>query len=709
VRRSAKLGLGLLGAILALVAIAIVIVATFNWNRAKPWFAATVSDAAARRVTIDGDLVMRWRRDTDLEGWRSWVPTPHLTAGKITVANTDWGKAGEFLTADSVDLDIALLPLLAHRISVHAVRFVAPNVHLERIADGRDNWDFNAPERTPWTLDVGSVVLDQGEFTLADEVNAVDVAGKVEMLGASAPFEDTVTEQVRQARHEVLKRIGTTATKRFEERADRRAEQGGAPRRSRQQYAFAWSAHGKYHKEAFTGTGKLGGVFFLRNPETPFPLLADTRVGDTHIAFVGTLTDPTNPDALDLRLWLAGSNLSKLYDIAALPMPNSPPYAMEGRLVGRLTSGARKLRYERFTARIGDSDMSGDLNYEGRAPRPLLSGKVISEELQFRDLAPLIGADSGPAKHDADGKLIPETPFRPERWRVMDADVEFTGDHVFRDSELPIHKVDTRIRMDDGVLSLDPWKFRYSWGDVDARLSLDGRQAPIKAALDLTARDMQLKHLFPGASPDQIALGRADGDAKLEASGNSVGALLGAANGELRVMLDGGTISKGLLETAGLNMPNIVVARMFGDKPVKIDCAAADLVADNGVFDARTFLIDTDASLIDVTGTIDLRNERVDLVVHPNSKGVRLLSLHSPLHVKGPFEKIDVSVDKAALLARAAGAIGLATVAAPAAALLPLTSANVTGQDANRCAALVEEMPKRPASKAPPAPKKKTQ
>jgi hypothetical protein len=38
-----------------------------------------------------------------------------------------------FLTAGSVDLEVALPPLLTHRISVHAVRFVAPGVHVERL------------------------------------------------------------------------------------------------------------------------------------------------------------------------------------------------------------------------------------------------------------------------------------------------------------------------------------------------------------------------------------------------------------------------------------------------------------------------------------------------------------------------------------------------------------------------------------------------
>jgi uncharacterized protein involved in outer membrane biogenesis len=321
-------------------------------------------------------------------------------------------------------------------------------------------------------------------------------------------------------------------------------------------------------------------------------------------------------------------------------------------------------------------------------PRPLLSGKIQSDELQFRDLAPLIGANPGAGDKNQTAKVLPVVPFRPERWQAMDADVRFTGDRVFRDSQLPIHRVDTRIVMDNAVMLLEPLKFRYANGDVDATLRMDGRSAPIKATLDLRARDMQLNNLFP-ADPGQVTLGRADGEAKLTATGDSVGTLLGAANGELKVRLGGGTISKGLLETLGLNLPNIVVTKLFGDKQVKIDCAASDLVASNGVFDSRSFVIDTDIALIEVTGKIDLANERVDLVVHPHNKGVRVLSLHSPIDVKGPFRNIDVGVEKGPLLARAAGAIGLAVVAAPAAALVPLTSTSLGAPD-SRCEELLK-------------------
>ena len=703
-KRGAKLLLVICAMVVLLVAIVIGIVATFDWNRAKPWLSETVAKTMGRSVQIDGDLQVHWRRDADLDGWRSWVPTPHVRAARVVIGNTPWGRAHEFLRTDSVEFDLAVLPLLSHFVSIESMRFVGPVAAFERNAAGANNWTFTSAD-SPWRLDLGRIALDEGKFTYFDQKKGVDVGGQIEVLGKSIPFDELVTSEVRETRHEVLAHIGASGKKRFEERADRRAEAIARRTRAAPEYAFAWTAEGTFAREKFKGTGKLGGVFFLRDPNHPFPVQANVNIGTTRIAFVGTVIDPTDPDAIDLRLWLSGSNLSKIYDIAQIPLPNSPPYAMEGHLFGRLDPGKTKMKYEEFTARIGQSDMSGSLDYEARKPRPLLSGKVRSEELQFRDLAALVGAhvsdDDAKGRTDTPTKVLPSAPFRIERWRDMDADVEFTGDHVFRDSELPIHEVDTRIVMNDAVLALDPLKFRYAYGNVASTLKFDGRNAPVKATMKLTARGMQLNHLLPAVDGKNVTLGEASGEASLNATGNSVGELLGATNGDLRVVLESGTISKALIETASLNLPNMALIKLFGDQQVKIDCGVADLVATKGVFDARVFVIDTDIGRFDVTGKVDLGREWLDLTVRPTSKGVRLLSLHSPLYVRGPFKNPDVGVEKGALLARAAGAIGLAVVAAPAAALVPLTN---LGKESNRCEALLQQAqakkaPSRPAAK----------
>src|SRR6202007_3288144 len=97
---------------------------------------------------------------------------------------------------------------------------------------------------------------------------------------------------------------------------------------------------GSYTEAALSGSGKVGGVLALQDANRPFPVQADVKVGDTRIALAGTLTDPAHLAALDLRLWLQGVSMSHLYALTGVTLPDTPPYATEGRLVGQFKPGA---------------------------------------------------------------------------------------------------------------------------------------------------------------------------------------------------------------------------------------------------------------------------------------------------------------------------------------------------------------------------------
>ena len=707
-KRSRKILLTLSGAVLLLGSIAVIVMLTFDWNRAKPWLTDQVGRSIGRSVVIDGDLSVDWRRRTEATGWRSWLPGPHVTATGLTVGNTDWGTSRTFASMKRIELDVALLPLLTHTVWIESIRFSGPHADLEVLADGRDNWTLAADGNTAsaWGLHVGRVAFDQGDLTLADKKNSLNVKVQVDALQNSIPFDQLVAQQGAQSRSDAAAHIGVVGGKQFGAKADKRVVPFAKSTQLPQHFAFNLTVTGTFQGRPVTGGGKIGGVFALDASNQPFPVDADVRIGDTRIAFIGTVTDPRDPDGVNLRLWLSGNNLADLYDVLKIPLPDTPHYATEGHLIGRFTHQDKKLRFENFTARVGSSDLRGDLAFETRAPRPLLSGKVESDLLQFRDLAPVIGidapaddaqrADAAPATGT---RVLPAEPFRPQRWQAIDADVHFSGDHVFRDSELPIHDVVTRVTMNNALLSLDPLQFTLARGEVKSTLQLDGRTVPIKATLRLTARGMQLARMFPQAEAMKASLGHANGEAVLDATGNSIAALLGAAHGELKLVLDSGTLSKGLIETMGLNVPNMIAVKLFGDKQVTINCAAADFVATDGVYASRLFLIDTDIALIEITGNISLRSEQFDLIVNPSSKSVRFLSLHSPIHIVGTFKQPDINLDKKALFTRGAGAIVLGVIAAPIAALLPLTATNFGNTTDDRCATLLTQL--QSSAKAP--------
>jgi uncharacterized protein involved in outer membrane biogenesis len=258
--------------------------------------------------------------------------------------------------------------------------------------------------------------------------------------------------------------------------------------------------------------------------------------------------------------------------------------------------------------------------------------------------------------------------------------------------------------MNNGALKLDPLNFGMAGGTVESQLALDGSRAPMQGDLRLRARHMKLKQLFPQFAPMQTSFGEINGDAALSAHGNSVAALLGSANGQLKLLMNDGAISKTLLETAGLNVGNVVIGRLFGDKTVKINCAAADMVATNGLVDSRLFVFDTTDAVINISGTINFANERLDLDVRPHTKGFRVFSLRSPLYVKGTLKDPDVGVQPGTLILRGGGAVALAVLAAPAAALLPLVVPSQGNDSTNTCGPVLEQM--RAPSKTRPGPAK---
>ena len=304
--------------------------------------------------------------------------------------------------------------------------------------------------------------------------------------------------------------------------------------------------------------------------------------------------------------------------------------------------------------------------------------------------------------------MLPVETFKTERWTSLDADVRYTADKITRDAELPISKLDTHVVLADGVLSLTPLNFNVAGGTLTSQIRLDGSGKVIAngiaAELKASARHLHIQQLFPRLPALQASVGEINGDASLSATGNSVASLLGSSNGEVRALINRGSISKLLLEEMGLNIGSIVLTKLVGDKQVRLNCMAADFVVTKGLMRTRQFLVDTDDAVLHIDGTVNLANEQLDLTLQPDSKGLRIFSLRSPLYVQGTFSKPDVSVDKGVLALRAGGALALAVVA-PVAALLPLINTG-PGED-SECAALLAQARVKPVAPKPGKPVRK--
>ncbi|WP_454722320.1 MULTISPECIES: AsmA family protein [Cupriavidus] len=681
---------------LALVAIVVVVILTFDWNRLKPWLNQHVSEAIGRPFAVNGDLTLTWRRAQGETGWHTWVPWPRLSATDITVGNPDWAREPNFATVRELIFVLRPLPLLSRQIAISSIVVDSPAVWLERLADQRNNWTFATPaskQPSEWRLDIGEVALAQGDLSLSDQVLKIEMQARLDTIGDSPLY-----DKARDGTLAGADASGTSGTS---------GASGAAAATAGQRYGLRWKASGRYNDATISASGKAGTVLSLRDANVPFPVQADARVGNTRAVVEGTLTNPVHLGALDVHLQLSGDNMAKLYALTGIVLPSTPPYETRGRLVATLRKGASVYRYDRFSGRVGGSDLSGTLSYTQRQPRPLLAGELESSQLRFEDLAPLIGADAKPGSAAADspvrqpaGKVLPVAPFRTERWDSIDADVKFTGKRIIRTADLPITDLVTHLKLDDGLLTLDPLDFGIAGGNLVSTLQLNGKRAPMAATIDMKARHLKLKQLFPKFESMRASIGELNGAARLSATGNSVAALLGSANGEAKLLVENGTVSKFILEAMGLNVGSVVISKLFGDKPVQINCGVSDMSFTNGLARARTFVLDTQDAVIDTTGAVDLASERLALTIRPDSKGLRIFSLRAPLYVGGTLKKPTVSPDIGVLALRAGGAVALALVAPVGAAVLPLIDLS-SGGDASQCGKLLAQVRKRPLAPPP--------
>lgn len=680
--RTGKILSWVFGILLLLIVVVVVIIATFDWNRLKPTINQKVSAELNRPFAIRGDLGVAWVRNREEPGWRSWVPWPQVHADDIMLGNPPNIPDVTMVHLQRVEATLAPLALLHHEVYLPWIKLQLPDARLVQTADKKNNWTFNLASSTnsdanappsAWSFRLDNILFDKGEVRYRDAINKADVTVTINPLGKPLPYAQV---------------------------AGGNDQQKGAG-----DFVFGWQANGTYNNQKLEGEGKIGGMLSLRSKTTPFPLQVDVRNGTTRVRVDGTLQDPLNLGGLDVRLRFSGDTLANLYGLTGVLLPDTPPYETDGHLIAHFNEEKGPLfQYEKFNGHIGDSDIHGSLTYRQAKPRPTLTGELSSNQLRMADLGPLIGVNSGKGSEktqqakaqrgDAStqpaDRVLPHDKFDTKSWDVMDADVKFSGKRIEHSSKLPLSDLYTHLQLKNGDLLLDPLRFGMAGGSINSTLHLEGDKSPMRGRADLHARKLQLRQLFPDVTAMQRSLGQLNGDATLSGTGNSVADLLGTSNGELKLLMNDGLISRSLMEIAGLNVGNYVVGKLFGDDEVRINCAATDLNIRQGLATPKVFVLDTENAVINVTGNVNFANERMDLSINPESKGIRIITLRSPLYVRGTFKTPDAGVKAGPLIARGAAAVALGAVVAPAAALLALISPSDT--DANQCSNVLQQM-----------------
>jgi uncharacterized protein involved in outer membrane biogenesis len=168
----------------------------------------------------------------------------------------------------------------------------------------------------------------------------------------------------------------------------------------------------------------------------------------------------------------------------------------------------------------------------------------------------------------------------------MDADVKFTGKSI-KNKELPVEYIFTHLKVDDGLMTIDPVDFAVAGGDIKASVTINAREEIPLGAAKLEVKRLQLPKLFPKLELTKDSKGLIGGAANVKGKGESVGALLASTNGRFGMIMSGGEMSETVLAAIDLDGAKLIKLLFTGDKNVPVRCGVIDFDIKDGVMNSR--------------------------------------------------------------------------------------------------------------------------
>jgi uncharacterized protein involved in outer membrane biogenesis len=550
-----------------------------------------------------------------------WGTTAHVHLSGVEIANADWAKEPTMLKADEVDFTLRLWPLLKGDIVLPSLQLNKPEVVVEKGDKDQLNWSVG---ESPVTTGAAKVIEPSNRFQ-------TPLIGRLEITQGKLTYRDPKRK---------LDLDGTIST-----------AKGKAGDQPEAELELKGKLEGQPLNAHFVG----GSAIMLRDTTQPYPIDLNIAYGGTKLVAKGTVQDPFQWTGANVDLTLSGPNLSEIYPLLGIPGPPTPPY----RISGKLEREPGKWKFVKTTWRVGDSDLSGDVIIDETKKPEFLTAKLVSNNLAFKDLAPLVGASPGKTgtvnaqqaatqqQLEASGDLFPNVPLHVERLRAMNMDVSLDARRVVAPDYLPVQALAFRVLINTGVATVKPLTLSLvGGGTIAGDMQIDAQTDDPKVRTNLKGTNIELGAFFRNSKYFDTTHGQINGHVKLAGHGRSLAQVMGGADGHVDMALGGGSVSSLMVSLAGLQLFDALILYVTGDHRIPIQCALGRMNFQRGTITFDKTLLDTQKSILDVNGTVALQSQvvKVELKAHP--KSFDLLDLHGPVAVEGKIRSPQVGLGR---------------------------------------------------------------
>lgn len=432
--------------------------------------------------------------------------------------------------------------------------------------------------------------------------------------------------------------------------------------------AIVLDLKGRYARAPITGHIVGGSLLTLTNSSAPYPVDVRLENGPTYVTLKGNVDDPLHFKRTKLVLHFAGPDMSLLYGLTGIPIPQTPSYSVSGNL----DYTEAHIRFTNFSGQMGSSDIGGTISVDPQTRPVTVDTDLHSRRVDLKDLGGFIGAKPGDGERKktvTSSKILPSTPINVPKLNAVNAHLVYHGDHI-ENRNMPLDNIVTDIVVHDGAIIIN--KLNFAVGD--GMLGLSGTLDPapngqFKTHFKVDASRLSIHRLMK-ATQTFKGEGTLGGHISLTATGNSVASLLGNGDGGITLVVDhGGDVSALLPDLMGLKVGSAILSALGVPQRSDLKCFIADMPLRKGILSTNSLLMMTNDTRTLGGGTIDLRSETLDYHVTTRSTSFNVLSFPGRVNITGPLTSPNI-MPGTEIIGRAVATAALA-VAFPPAILLP--------------------------------------
>jgi uncharacterized protein involved in outer membrane biogenesis len=382
------------------------------------------------------------------------------------------------------------------------------------------------------------------------------------------------------------------------------------------------------------GTGRLAGrpsTLALRGGAIggagTWPFRFDYRSAIANGTLIGRTDKALDIGHFSARATAWGDDLAHLDLLVEAGLPGTQP----ARLTAALRHDRPDWAIDDLRLTLGRSDVGGTVTVQKRDGRSRVDAAIVSQRLDFDDLASDAGLARAAAKRRASGpRVIPDTRIDLSRLRKTDGTVRFDVRRLLFDSPSAVHGVRGTFTLDHGVLTASPLVATLRRGRIQGRAQVDHRTGTPDLTIDLRMTGARLEDLIP--TPDRTT-GALQARMVLRGQGETVRAALARGTGRVALVVRDGSIGR----RNALFLGTDAGRALFEDKETRtqLHCVVANFVARDGTARPDPLVIDTAVSRVDGSGTIDLGTERLGLSVRGRPKLDKAVSIKEAVGVVG--------------------------------------------------------------------------